>query len=136
MFGGIMKPKKINIDRALFSSDLGYMRDYKKDYNPYVLNLGATGNIDTTTEYLPWTVPKGSITNLEVHDTYSNRWYELSDIQIKNPGNVSQSVWIMPIVKGTQAGFRIRRYNFSGSTQPAVTLTFNLRTMIPPFTET
>lgn len=131
----MMKPKKINIDRTLFSSDLGYFRDYKKDYAPYVLSLGATGNIDTTIEYLPWTVPLGSIVNLEVNDTYSNRWYELTELQIKNPGNVSQSVWIMPISKGSQAGFRIRRNNVSGTTQPAVTLTFNLRTTIPPFTK-
>ena len=112
------------------------MRDYKKDYTPYVLALGATGAIDTTTEYLPWTVPNGSIATLEVHDTYSGRWYELTEIQIKNPGDTAQSVWVMPITKGTDAGFNIRRHNTSGSTQPAVTLTFNLRTMIPPFTET
>lgn len=130
-----MKPKKINIDRALFSSDLGYFRDYKKDYAPYTLSLGATGNIDTTTEYLPWTVPLGSIANIEVHDTYSNRWYELTELQIKNPGNTSQSIWVMPISKGSQSGFIIRRHNYSGSTQPAVTLTLNLRTTIPPFTK-
>lgn len=128
--------KKINLDRTLFSTDLGYMRDYKKDYTPYVLALGATGAIDSTTEYLPWTVPKGSIASMEVNDTYSGRWYELTEIQIKDPGNVLQSVWVMPIVKSTSAGFRIRRHNTSGATQPAVTLTFNLRTMIPPFTNT
>lgn len=130
-----MKPKKYNLDRLLFSSELSYMRDYRKDYAPYSLTLPATGNIDTTTEYLPWTIPKGSVSLLEVHDTYSNRWYQLTELQIKHPGNVSQAVWVMPITKGTQAGFRIRRNNVSGTTQPAVTLTFNLRTQIPPFTD-